>query len=120
MKKLILPLLVAIFTAVQTFAYDFSAVSPSGHTLYYSYVSKTDKAANVTYEINNGSEYYETQPEGDLIIPATVENEGVQYTVVSVSRSAFYNCKKLKSVVIQEGVTTIDYGAFKIVKNCNR
>lgn len=117
MKKLILPLLVAIFTAVQTFAYDFSAVSPSGHTLYYSYVSKTDKTANVTYEINNGSEYYETQPEGDLIIPAFVENEGVQYTVVSVSRSAFYNCKKLKSVVIQEGITTIDYGAFQ---NCEK
>lgn len=116
MKKLILPLLVAIFTAVQTFAYDFSAVSPSGHTLYYSYISKTDKTVELTYEISY-SEPYETQPEGDLIIPATVENEGVQFTVISIGNSAFYNCKKIKSVVIQEGVTTIVNAAFK---NCDR
>ena len=112
MKKLILPLLVAIFTAVQAFAYDFSAVSPSGHTLYYEYISKSDKTVEVTYEINNGSEYYETQPEGDLIIPATVENEGVQYMVVGIGCSAFRDCKKIKSVVIQEGVTTIGSSAF--------
>lgn len=112
MKKLILPLLVAIFTAVQAFAYDFSAVSPSGHTLYYEYISKSDKTVRVTYEIINGSEFYETQPEGDLIIPATVENEGVQYMVVGIGCSAFSDCKKIKSVVIQEGVTTIGSSAF--------
>ncbi|MCR4801130.1 MAG: leucine-rich repeat protein [Bacteroidales bacterium] len=116
MKKLILPLLVAIFTAVQAFAYDFSAMSPSGHTLYYSYISKSDKTVELTYEISY-SEPYETQPEGDLIIPATVENEGVQFTVISIGNSAFYNCKKIKSVVIQEGVTTIVNAAFK---NCDR
>lgn len=116
MKKHILPLLVAIFTAVQAFAYDFSAVSPSGHTLYYKYISKSDKTVELTFEISY-SEPYETQPEGDLIIPATVENEGVQFTVISIGNSAFYNCKKIKSVVIQEGVTTIVNAAFK---NCDR
>ena len=112
MKRLLFPLLVAIFTAVQAFAYDFSAVSPSGHTLYYEYISKSDKTVRVTYEIINGSEFYETQPEGDLIIPATVENEGVQYMVVGIGCSAFRDCKKIKSVVIQEGVTTIGSSAF--------
>ena len=48
MKKYIFPLLIAIFTAIQTFAYDFSAVSPSEHILYYDIISQEDKTVNVS------------------------------------------------------------------------
>lgn len=116
MKKLILPLLVAIFTAVQAFAYDFSAVSPSEHTLYYEYVSKSDKTVKVTYELNS-TERYTTQPSGEVTIPSTVINEGITYSVIEIASHAFYNCNKITSVNIPEGVKTIDNYSFA---NCSR
>ena len=67
MKKYIFPLLIAIFTAIQTFAYDFSAVSPSEHILYYDIISQEDKTVNVTYE-KNTNEPYENPPVGDDLV----------------------------------------------------
>ncbi|MBR3981345.1 MAG: leucine-rich repeat protein [Bacteroidales bacterium] len=115
MKKYIFPLLIAIFTAIQTFAYDFSAVSPSEHILYYDIISQEDKTVNVTYE-KNTNEPYENPPVGDLIIPGTVEYDGETYTVIGVGKRydrPFYNCTKLTSVTIQEGVKVIGDQAFQ-------
>ena len=115
MKKYIFPLLIAIFTAIQTFAYDFSAVSPSEHILYYDIISQEDKTVNVTYE-KNTNEPYENPPVGDLIIPGTVEYDGETYTVIGVGKRydrPFYNCTKLTSVTIQEGVKVIGEQAFQ-------
>ncbi|MBO4777238.1 MAG: leucine-rich repeat protein [Bacteroidales bacterium] len=116
MKKLILPLLVAIFMAVPTFAYDFPAVSPSGHTLYYEYVSKSDKTVRVTYELN-GSETYTTKPTNEVTIPSTVINEEITYSVIEIGVRAFFNCNKITSIVIQEGVKRIGTSAFQ---SCER
>ena len=115
MKKYIFPLLIAIFTAIQTFAYDFSAVSPSEHILYYDIISQEDKTVNVTYE-KNTNEPYENPPVGDLIIPGTVEYDEETYTVIGVGKRydrPFYNCTKLTSVTIQEGVKVIGEQAFQ-------
>lgn len=115
MKKYIFPLLIAIFTAIQTFAYDFSAVSPSEHILYYDIISQEDKTVNVTYE-KNTNEPYENPPVGDLIIPGTVKYDGETYTVIGVGKRydrPFYNCTKLTSVTIQEGVKVIGDQAFQ-------
>lgn len=113
MKKLILPLLVAIFTAVQTFAYDFSAVSPSGHTLYYEYISKSDKTVRVTFELWNGTDApYNTTPSGEITIPSTVTYEETTYSVTEIASYAFFGCNKITSVTIQEGITIIMDDAF--------
>lgn len=115
MKKLLFPLLIAVFAAFQSFAYDFSAVSPSEHILYYDIISQEDKTVNVTYE-KNTNEPYENPPVGDLIIPGTVEYDGETYTVIGVGKRydrPFYNCTKLTSVTIQEGVKVIGDQAFQ-------
>ena len=120
MKKFLFPLLVAIFTAVQVFAYDFSAVSPSEHTLYYKILSEKDKTVAVTSQIHeNVAIPYETgmDPVGNLIIPATVTYNDVEYSVISIGGEnysyPFYGCNKLTSVVIEEGIKTICDQSFR-------
>ena len=85
MKKLFVILSMMMLTA-SAFAYDFSAVCESGQTLYYSYVSNSE--VKVVHPSTNWNGY--TQPTGHLIIPETVENEGVVYTVISIGYHAFY------------------------------
>ncbi|MDY6288751.1 MAG: leucine-rich repeat protein, partial [Bacteroidales bacterium] len=93
-------------------AYDFSAVAPSGQTLYYNITSATE--VEVTYP---GSEewrpYYGfTNPTGDLAIPASVSYSGTTYTVTSIGYAAFQYCSGLTSVTIPNSVTSIGSSAF--------
>ena len=59
----------------------------------------------------------ETKPEGDLVIPSTVEYDGETYTVASIKSDAFRECNGLTSVIIPNSVRTIDYYAFADCKN---
>ncbi len=103
----------ATLTAVPTAAsaYDFSAVAPSGQTLYYKIVNSSEVA--VTYP-NNTSDYYYgyPMPTGNLTIPSTVTNESIIYSVTSISYHAFHECSGLTSVSIPDGVTYIGEWAF--------
>lgn len=91
-------------------AYDFSAVSPSGHTLYYNIDGSNVK---VTSEIvaDLGNDVYEMLPTGDLVIPESVTHDNVTYTVATIGNCAFLNCYGLTSVSIPATVTTIESGA---------
>ena len=112
MKKLILPLLVAIFTAIQTFAYDFSAVTTSNHTLFYSILSEEDKTVAVVPELDDESGRYTVELEGYLVIPATVEYNGITYTVKRLANSVFQNCSNLNSITIEDGLLEIEDDVF--------
>ncbi|MDE6717131.1 MAG: leucine-rich repeat domain-containing protein, partial [Muribaculaceae bacterium] len=48
----------------------------------------------------------------EVVIPATVMDNGVEYAVTSIRKSAFSGCTSLTSVVIPEGVTSIGEYAF--------
>lgn len=104
----------ALFCCLQTaLAYDFSAVSPSGHTLYYTVISGTsDYRVYVAYP-NTGEAPWEgyEKPTGDLIVPYYVVNGIISYSVSHIISNAFKNCTGLTSVTIQDnGVNTIfDY-----------
>lgn len=97
--------------------YDFSAVAPSGQTLYYNIV---DGNAQVTFpnyyydEVTENHYYYYgfTEPTGALVIPDTVSFNGTVYTVASIGGSAFAACSGLTSVTIPNSVTLIDGAAF--------
>ena len=103
MKKHLLLLLTALLAVVSSaFAYDFSAVAPSGQTLYYNIV-------NGNAEVS----YYSPSSAGALTIPDIVTNNGTTYAVTSICRSAFYNCYGLTSVIIPNSITLIGDHAFE-------
>ncbi len=54
---------------------------------------------------------------GDLIVPSTVSNAGVSYTVVSILDSAFENSTTLTSITIPDTVTEIRNNAFRYCTN---
>ena len=112
MKKLLFPLLVAVFAAVQANAYHFSAKSPSGHMLFYNFISEDDKTVAVCTE-KEGNEPFEDAPEGDLIIPGTVTYNEETYSVIRITSSTFWNCGKITSLVIQDGIKEIESQAFQ-------
>ena len=109
MKKYFLLAVFSLMAGICS-AYDFSAVSPSGHTLYYNIDGSNVK---VTSEIvaDLGNDVYETLPTGDLVIPESVTHNGVTYTVATIGNCAFLNCLGLTSVSIPATVTTIESGA---------
>ena len=49
---------------------------------------------------------------GEVIIPATVMNDGITYQVTRIGNSAFSSCRELTMVDIPDGVTSIDNYAF--------
>ena len=108
MKKQIF-LLWATLLAItpSTFAYDFSAVAPSGHTLYYNIVSGNA----VLVQPGTGSSYnnYVT---GNVVIPSSVTFNGDTYYVTRIDDKAFYLCSGLTSITIPNSVTSIGSTVF--------
>ena len=68
------------------------------------------------HEVSVGLISNDNKPEGDLVIPAEVENDGVTYSVTSIGAMAFERCSGLTTITIPESVTSIGYDAFY---NCN-
>ncbi|MCQ2278802.1 MAG: leucine-rich repeat domain-containing protein [Bacteroidales bacterium] len=106
-RKLLLLFALMAIGLSGAWAYDFSAVAPSGQTLYYNIVGGN---AQVTY-YNSGSPSYPNLT-GALVIPATVTYNGTTYTVTSIGGDAFYGCSGLTSVTIPNSVTSIGNYAF--------
>ena len=111
-----LVLLLAFVCGSQTaLAYDFSAVSPSGHTVYYNIIAPGNYYPNVSVTYPNTSElpwFGQQTPYGNLVLPDRVTYEGVTYNVAAIGAKAFYGCAGLTSVTIPAYVTSINYDSF--------
>ena len=115
MKRLfIVALFVAMWQSVFAY-YGFSAVAPSGQTLYYRILS--EGGVTVTYPGSSSNRWNGySKPTGNLTIPDSVTYGGTTYAVTSIENHAFEDCSGLTSVTIPNSVTSIGVGAFE---NCN-
>lgn len=108
MKKLSL-LIAVLVAATVARAVDFSALAPTGQTLYFNVSS----ASTVTLVAPNGSSWgsYDT-PAGHLVIPQSVQHDGVTYSVTAMDNNALRDCSDLTAVTVPGTVKTIGYTAF--------
>ena len=97
MKKLFLFFVLAFLPIVAS----ADAVEIDG--IYYNLVSKL-KQAEVT---RNPNKY-----KGIVVIPASVTNNAVEYSVTSIGSNAFSSCFNLTSITIPNSVTSIGNNAF--------
>ena len=116
-KRLFMAVLFTVACLQQAWAYDFSATSPSGHTLYF-YISSSN-TVNVVWPNSNATDIaniYDgyTEPTGNLVIPSSVTHNGTTYTVAGIG-TAFANCEGLTSVTMPNTVIGIYQNAFR---NC--
>ena len=112
MKKFLL-IIALLISASALWAYDFSAVCGSGHTLYYNITSSISPyTVEVTKENASSLTYYNTFPTGSLTIPSAVTYNGNTYNVTSIGGYAFKECSGLTSVTIPNSVTSIGICAF--------
>ena len=117
MRKRLSLLAVALIAMLPTaWAYDFSATSPSGHTLYYEIISGT---TNVGVVRPGPYAAYNNYVTGNVVIPDTVIYNGVTYNVTelktlnnNLTSGTFGNCTYITSVTIPNSVTIIGNYAF--------
>ena len=110
MKKLILLSLV-LFQIASVSAYDFST-QVGNNTLYFTILNTNlDHLVYIVAPNGNNWNGY-TKPTGNLIIPSTVSNGGVTYSVCDIGDDAFYVCSGLTSITIPNSVTMIGSFAF--------
>ncbi len=115
MKKLFSFLtMIVLATSAKAYPYHFSAVCETGQTLYYYILPNDNQEVKVTFPYNNTTDPYYgyTKPEGDLIIPETIEYEGITYTVVSIGFNAFFACDGITSVELPNTIQRIEAEAF--------
>ena len=74
--------------------------------IFYNLIAKS-KTAEVTSNPSNYS--------GDVIIPAKITYEAIDYDVTSIGYSAFFSCSSLISVSMPNSITNISSNAFR---NC--
>lgn len=107
--------------STQVWAYDFSAVSPSGHTLYYYFLSNGSGVTVASPNWVSSSWWSEilsacysgySKPIGDVVIPSVVSHNGVTYTVKRIGNGAFAYCDSITSITIPSTIETIGSYAF--------
>lgn len=81
-------------TSLCAHAYDFEVDG-----IYYNVISFTDFTCRVT----SGTSKYS----GNVTIPSKVKYNNRELSVISIEEKAFYDCKKLTSIVIPNSVSSI-------------
>ncbi len=131
MRKNSLLVALALTTLSTVWAEDFRVANSDGVMIPYKILNTTDNEV----EVDQGGNY-----QGDVVVPSTVTNNGITYTVTGIGgwafngkgdmtsitlpntitvigRSAFESCHKLTSLTIPASVTTINDYCFYGLKN---
>ena len=123
MKKLLtitVLMVLAMSGMAQILNYDFSAECETGQTLYYRISSEEEHTVTLTFPYSTENPWFEgnyyqyhVMPQGELILPSTVTNNGINYYVTVIDNYAFCNCEELTgTLAIPEGIVSIGESAF--------
>lgn len=96
-----------LLIAAPTFAYDFAVGG-----VCYNILDDSLHTVSVAMPEDNGEEGGIINYKGDIVVPATVTNGGVSYTVCGITESAFDNADAVTSVTLPEGLLSIGNRAF--------
>ncbi len=98
---------------VQNCNYDFSALCPTGQTLYYNITDSNTHTVTLTFpSVDNTPWNGYQKPTGDITLPNTVMHNGIQYSVTAIGDNAFYECGLTGSLIIPNSVILIGSNAF--------
>lgn len=99
--------LVALATATKAqVVHDFQTVTPQGDTLFCTITDSAQRHISVRGDESVwGAQYIHYSD--TLAIPASVEHDGIAYTVTALADSAFYSHSEVRSVSIPATVTSI-------------
>ena len=109
---------IVMFLTTSLLAQKFSAVAPSGQTLYFTLNNIYNQEiyaivvgqSDFSWGHQNESTYNNLV--GNLIIPDSVTRNGNRYAVKRIGDRAFHKCQSLTSVVIPSTVFRIESNAF--------
>ena len=108
MKKWSIWMLIVLMMPTVVFAYD---VKING--LYYNLIKKGNVAEVVKgVEFNSSGAAYDLYYEGDIVIPETIEVDGVIYVVERIGEKAFSSCVNVTSILLNEKIKHIGDFAF--------
>ena len=104
--------------------YDFSAVCPSGHTLFYKITDNINHYVTMTYPGSNSPSQIWSEaggkPTGHIILPETVTYNNIVYTVTAIDDFTFRTCYGLiGDLVIPNTITSIGEYAFQSCTGLN-
>lgn len=104
MRKLLLLGVAVILSCMATMATPDTLISK----VYYNLID-SNLTAVVTHDgtFEDGAGYT-----SNVTVPATIKVNGLDYTVVGISDSAFYNCGAVKKITIGANVSSIGVNAF--------
>jgi len=97
-------------------SYDFQAVTPQGDTLLYTIVDSAAHHVSVRGDAWSYNTHY-IHYNADLVLPDSVEHEGVRYAVTEVAEEAFQSHLEIETITVPDGVAVIGNKAFSLVPN---
>ena len=115
MKKLLSLIfcIVATLTSHAQAGYDFSATNSNGYTLYYKILDPVRKRVEIVNAPITGTMWGGYSFNGPFDVPATVENGGITYNVVSID--VFFMLRGhggITELTLHEGLEKIGYTTF--------
>ena len=110
LQSLLIALTLCVIGTTKGYGHDFSAVCPSGQTLYYYITNYLDYEVRLTSPNSGWTD--DTKPVGNVVFPSTVTYNGNTYTVIGIGSYAFSNCSGITSITIPNTITYINSGAF--------
>lgn len=106
MKKFLL-IIFSSFISTGIYAHDFEVDG-----VYYNIANETLKTCNVTFQGTSFTQY-SNEYCGNIIIPKSVNYNGVEFIVTTIENYSFYGCTELTSITLNADITSIGIGAFE-------